>query len=296
MEIFLTIPEEILLLSINESEGTIPNDRKFEVVFAASILMNLALNNRLDTDLEKLILVSNKPLSENVLDEALKMIFAKQEKQDPAFWISQLAIMSREFMEYSVASLISKKVLKIENQKLLWVFSKRKYPLIEDKELKEVKSRVRELVFGNDIPELRDIIIISLLHYGKLETLAFSEIEQNQYKSRIEAIAKMDLIGQAISKSLTSFVSSPFMSVTKHFVAKTPEEKLAILVSEMKEKFRISNDKDLPSWLREGTEQYQNTLDFIRETGTSDIYYHNLKGKYFVRKYSTNEHVFGSGK
>ena len=296
MENFLTIPEEVLLLSISESDGLIPNDKKYDVVLAASILMDLALNNRLDTDLERLILVSDKPLGENVLDEALKMIFSKQDQQDPSFWISQLAVRSREFIEYIVASLTVKKVLKIEDQKLLWFFSKRKYPVIEDKEIKEVKLRVRELVFSNEIPDLRDMIIVSLLHYGKLLSLAFSESEINQYKSRIESIAKMDLIGQAISKSLTLFVSTPFTSIAKNILAtKTPEEKLVILVNEMKEKFRIPDDKDLPAWLRAGTEQYQKTLDFIRETGTSDIYYHRIKGQYFVKNYSANLHIFGSG-
>ena len=64
MENFLTIPEEILLLSVNETGGVIPHDKNFEVVLSASILMDLALSNRLDSDLEKLILVSNAPLND----------------------------------------------------------------------------------------------------------------------------------------------------------------------------------------------------------------------------------------
>jgi len=296
MENFLTIPEEILLLSVGENGGVVPQDKNFEVVLAASILMDLAINNRLDSDTEKMILVSNTPTNNTILDEALEMIFSNKERQDPSYWISQLAVRSREFLEYIVASLILKKVLKVENQKLLWFFSKRKYPLVKDKEIKEVKLRVREIVFSNDIPDLRDIVIISLLHYGQLLSLVFTEPEISIYKSRIEKIAMMDLIGQAISKSLTVFVSTTFSSVTKSIMGvKSPEEKLSSLVKEMKEKFRITDEKDLPSWLRKGTTQYQKTLDFIEKTGSSDVYYHRRKDQYFVQNLTYSLHIFGSG-
>ncbi len=296
MENFLTIPEEILLLSVHDRGGTLPGGKKSDVVLAAAILMDLALKNRLDTDLDQLIFVSDAPTGEIVLDEALKMIFSRKEKHDPAFWISQLAIRSGEFTEYLLASLTMKKIIKIENQKILWFFAKRKYPLQQDQEIKEVKQRVREIVFGDDLPEIRDIIIISLLHYGELHGLVFTEAESAQYRDKVGQIARMDLIGQAISKSLAQLVSTPFTSLTQHiFKAKTPEEKLELLVQEMKEKFSIDDDQDLPSWLRKGTGQYHKTLEFVREKGTADIYYHHIKDKYFLRSYGINVHIFGSG-
>jgi golgi phosphoprotein 3 len=296
MENFLTIPEEILLLSVNESGGEIPNDKRFETIIAASILMDLALHNRLDSDLEKLIRVSDEKTSDTVLDQALEMIFENTQKEDPAYWISQIAVRSREFIEYLVASLTLKQVLKVEDQKLFWFFSKRKYPPMKDKEIKEVKLRVRDLVFSNDIPDVRDMVIVSLLHYGELHSLVFSDSELKQYKERIENLAKMDLIGQAISKSLSLFVKTKSTVSSKSlFASKSPEEKLENLVKETKEKFRINDDSDLPSWLRKGTDQYNKTLAFVEETGTADIYYHRIKDKYFVRNFSAQGHVFGSG-
>jgi predicted ATP-binding protein involved in virulence len=296
MENFLSIPEEILLLSIGENGGEVPQDKNFEVVLAASILMDLAMQNRLDSDLEKLIPVDNTPTGDIVLNDAIEMIFADKTKQDPSHWVSQLAIRAEEFSESIVASLVLKKVLKIENQKLLWFFSKRKYPIVHDTEMKEVKLRVRELVFGDDIPDLRDIVIVSLLHYGQMLELVFTEFEISKYRSRIEKIAMMDLIGQAISKSLKEFATSSFTSLAKSILGvKSPEEKLESLVKEMKEKYRINNDKDLPEWLRKGTAQYIKTIAYIEKTGRADIYYSKRKDEYFGRQYFFSHHLFGSG-
>lgn len=296
MENFLTIPEEVLLLWVSDSGGVLPGGKKTEVVLAAAVLMDLALRNRLDSDLDQLIMVNESPTGDVVLDEALQMIFARAEKQDPAYWISQLALRSGEFAEYLVASLTMKKILKVENQKILWVFAKRKYPVLKDKEIKEVKGRIRELVFGDSIPDIRDIVIISLLHYGELHNLVFSDEELLKSGQRIEQIARMDLIGQAISKSVAQLVHTPFSSLANQiFGAKTPEEKLALLVQEMKDKFQIDNESDLPSWLRKGTGQYEKTLDFVREKGTADIYYHHIKDQYFLKSYGSTMHIFGSG-
>lgn len=296
MQNFLTIPEEVLLLTVHDSGGELPGGKKMEVVMAAAILMDLAMQNKLDTDLDQLLLVSDSPTGDLVLDEGLKMIFQRKEMQNPAFWISQLAIRAGEFTEFLVASLTMKRVIKVENQKVLWFFAKRRYPLQQDREIKEVKQRVREIVFGDGIPDIRDIIIISLLHYAELTSLVFTVAEHQQFSNRIAQIAKMDLIGQAISRALAELVSSPFTSLAQHiFKAKTAEEKLDLLVQEMKEKFRISDDQDLPSWLRKGTGQYQKTLDFVREKGTAEIYYHHIKDQYFLRSYGSNVHVFGSG-
>ncbi len=296
MENFLSIPEEVLLLSVGENGGEVPQDKNFEVVLAASILMDLAILNRLDSDIEKLIPVDNKPTGDIVLNDALEMIFANKEVQDPAYWISQLAVRGEEFSESIIASLVLKKVLKIENQKLLWFFSKRKYPLVQDKEVKEVKLRVRELVFSEEIPDLRDIVIISLLNYGQMLQLVFTEFEISKYKARIEKIAMMDLIGQAISKALREFASSQRSSFAKNILGvKTSEEKLEALVKEMSEKYRIKNEKDLPEWLRKGTAQYQKTLAFVEKTGSADIYYNKRKDEYCMRQYFIYQHVFGSG-
>lgn len=296
MENFLSIPEEILLLSVGENGGEVPQDKNFEVVLAAAILMDLAVQNRLDSDLEKLIPVNNAATGDIVLNDALEMIFAAKENQDPAYWVSQLAVRGEEFSESIIASLVLKKVLKIENQKLLWFFSKRKYPVVQDNEIKEVKLRVRELIFSEEIPNLRDIVIVSLLHYGQLLPLVFTEFEISKYRSRVEKIAMMDLIGQSISKALREFASASRSSFAKNILGvKTSEEKLEALVKELSEKYRIKEQKDLPEWLRKGTAQYQKTLAFIDKTGSADIYYNKRKDEYCLRQYFIYQHMFGSG-
>ncbi len=284
---FLTIPEEILLLSIDESGGISSESKTIDVVLASAILMDLAIRKRIDTDLNYLIHVDGTPTSDAILDDALTFLFDNKDQKAPVFWITQLGLRADGYKEDLLASLVLKRVLKVENKKILWMFASRKYPVIGNKELKEVKTRVRELIFSKELPDLHDMAIVSLASYGGLLEFLFSPEEIDQYKTRIEQIAKMDLIGQAIGKALHELsLSFQFSSKAKAMLGiKTPEQKLEALVDAIKTKYRIKNDTDLPDWLRKGTAQYKKTLEFIEKEGTADIYYHAGKQQYFVRDY-----------
>jgi len=285
MSKFLSIPEEILLLAVEDSGGINPHSKTLDAVLASAVLMDLAIRNRIDTDLDDLIPVRNESCNDLVLDEALSSIFEGKDKKSPAYWIARLGVRAEEFKEMLFSSLLVKRILKVENQKVLWFFASRKYPLIGDAEVKEVKSRIRDLVFSSDLPDLQDMAIVSLIYYGNMLPMVFTETEISTFHARIEQLARMDLIGQAIGKALLELapgfhIASKAMELLG---IRTSQEKLDELVDEVKAKYHITNDEDLPDWLRRGTPQYHKTLAFIEESGTNDIYYHHLKGEYVIK-------------
>ncbi|MCX6272155.1 MAG: GPP34 family phosphoprotein [Bacteroidetes bacterium] len=287
MSHFLTIPEEILLLSIDESGGISPESKSLDVVLASSILMDLAIRGKIDTDLQYLIHVDGTPTGDAILDDALTFLFQDMESRSPAYWITQLGLRADGYKEDLLASLVLKRVLKVENKKILWMFATRKYPLIGSQEVKEVKVRVRDLIYSNELPELQDIAIISLAYYGSMLEMMLTTEAIHQYNNRIETLAKMDLIGQSIGQALKELsVSFHLSSMAKAVLGiKTPEHKLEALVKEIKTKYNIEKEEDLPPWLRKGTDQYQKTLQFIEKEGTADVYYHAGKQTYYVRNY-----------
>jgi len=88
--------------------------------------------------------------------------------------------------------------LKEVEKKILWVFSKRRYPVVDNNEEKEVKTRIRDTILSDEIPDPRDIVLISLVRTCGLMDEIFSPEEIEIANSRIAQIAKMDLIGQAV--------------------------------------------------------------------------------------------------
>jgi len=54
----------------------------------------------------------------------------------------------------------------------------------------------------------------------------------------------------------------------------------------MKALMHLENDSDLPEWIRKGTDQYEKTLQFIRETGTNEISFNAQSGKYGLKTWA----------
>lgn len=296
MKNFLTIPEELYLLAVNETQGDIQptNYRSFKVALSGAILMNLALENRIDTDLEQIIIDKREPTGNEVLDIVFNEMLLAHTGQSAKYWIDRLTEKSDGYKNMILNSLIRKGVLKIEDKKVLWVFSSRKYPIVDNSEVKEVKSRIRDLIFGEEIPDVQDITIVSMLFYSGMLDLILSDEEIDQHIDRIEQIAKMDLIGQSISVAIEETMVSYLLSEIGKLVkgGKSAEEKLEEKVQESLQKYKFKSAEDLPAWLRKGTPQYEKTLEFVKKVGTADVIYSARADKYMVKRYSARGPAF----
>jgi Golgi phosphoprotein 3 len=288
MEHLLTIPEELFLLTVNERTGrkAFLKSKKFDVLLSASILMDLSLHNRLDTDIDFVIPVQSEPTGHPLLDKVMDRIFHSGKPQKISWWLTNLAEDGPQYRENLVKELLHKGLIRMEKEHVFLGFSSTTYPMsIRDLEIIEVKTRVKHLVFSDELPEIRDVVIISLAWYGGLLNLILTDEEIKLHQQRIEQIARMDFIGQAVSSSMQEVTHSilGFMRTKEIFSSRTPEEKLEELVEEMKALMHLDKEDDLPEWLRKGTGQYQKTLDYVRKTGTNEIVFNKQTGKYGLK-------------
>ncbi len=200
----LTFAEEMLLLALDDQDGVIKPlpQSALKYALAGAVLMDLALHNRIDTDLQHLKVVNTAPTGDVILDETLNMIEAEKEAHPITHWLGQLVARSKDLQDRILYRLVDKGILKLENRKILWVFEARRYPLLDNREVKEVKTRLRELIMSDEIPDPRDVVLISLIDACALFDELFSEEELEKYRHRIELLAKMDLIGQEVARSI----------------------------------------------------------------------------------------------
>ena len=197
----LNFAEELLLVMLDERTGEFGDPRPivFEHALAGAVLMDLALQNRIDTDLQDLFVIRPDPTGDPVLDLVLERIGTDGQTRPTRHWVQVIGGMGGEIREAALARLVAKGVLRCEQQRFLWVFSSRRYPTLDGAGRKEVKARLRELLLGDDVPDPRDVVLVSLLSACRLFGEIFDEAEVAKAQPRIRAIARMDLIGQAIT-------------------------------------------------------------------------------------------------
>ena len=63
-----------------------------------------------------------------------------------------------------------------------------------------MKMRIMDVLFSDEIPDPRDVVIISLAHACDIFNQLLSRADMDRAYERIEQIRKLDLIGQAMSQ------------------------------------------------------------------------------------------------
>lgn len=204
----LTFAEEIMLLLLDDDAGTIEpvEPSVLRMLLSGAVLMDLALQGRIDTDLEKLFVVDATPTGDDLLDPALAQINASQESHDAQYWVVTLSEHGNDLEAKALERLVGRGILKVVDKKFLWVFGVRRYPAIDNREEREVKHRILDVLLSDTIPDPRDIALICLADSGGVFNIILRKRELERAADRIEQVRKLDLIGQAMSEAIQNAI------------------------------------------------------------------------------------------
>lgn len=201
----LTMPEEIMLLMLDNATGRpvgLPAPAG-DYAIATAILMQLSLDGRIDTDLERLMVTSQRPSGDPVLDEAMTMIASSPEAglRDSRHWIVELGRHAEHFRAMVLDRLVAKGVLRREEGRFLWVFPDRRYPKGPEgeAEVQEVRARLRQVLLENEIPDPQDALLIGLARSAGLIPLILTPEEQARVGARVDQVADLEELGRTLS-------------------------------------------------------------------------------------------------
>ncbi|MDE2860328.1 MAG: GPP34 family phosphoprotein [Chloroflexota bacterium] len=198
----LRFAEEIILLLLDDDGrfARLPS-WSLNYALAGGVLMDLALENRIDTDLDSLVLLDATPLGDSLLDPTLADIAAGGES-DARYWVGRTASRGEELREEALRRLMELGILEKRDESFLWVFRARRYPSIDGKVEREVKLRIMGVLFSDEIPDPRDIVIICLADACGIFNELLSSRELESAAQRIEQVRRLDLIGQATTQAI----------------------------------------------------------------------------------------------
>lgn len=208
--------EKILLLLLDENTGyftPIP-EWKLSCALAGAVLMDLALENRIDSDLESLTLIDATPTGDGLLDPVLEEIAGDTHRRSPQYWVERVAARRAEAIsDAAFDRLVRQGILDFDSGGF-WSLSNKvsrsgRYPLIDGNPGEEIKGRIIRLLLSDDIPDPQDIAIIGLLNNcGGVPALLEPE-ELEVARQRIELLSGMDLIGRTIGAAVAGSYHPP---------------------------------------------------------------------------------------
>ncbi len=201
----LTFSEEIMVLLLHDENGTFLPVGEYTLnrALAGAVLMDLAFANRIDTDPERLTVTDSVQTGTPALDRVLNRIAGEEEIRDTRTWIETLsADEAGAIKEAALDALVARGILERREEKFLWVFRSRRYPMIDGKAEREAKKRIADVLFTDEIPHPRDVALICLADACGILRAVFEEREIKRVAPRIELLGKMDLIGREMAGAI----------------------------------------------------------------------------------------------
>ena len=201
----LSIAEEIVLLALDDETGKLSTRlpvHSLRNAVSGALLMDLAFENRIDTDLHRLIVIDSAPLGEPVLDDVLARIAADEEERQTGHWVELFAGDYETLQPLLLDRLVARGILSRQEGRLSWLIGVRRYPTVDDRPQRDVKQRIMDTLQSEVIPDPRDIAIISLADACALWRSGIEERDVADVRPRIEQIVRMDLIGQSVTRTI----------------------------------------------------------------------------------------------
>ncbi len=218
----MSLPEELLLALLDEESGyfrQVPG-WNLNCAMTGAALGELSLLGRIDTDLESLSLLDATDTGRPLLDPILREIATETEPHDARYWVERLAPQSEEMIPQALDGLVRRQILDLHPGDF-YTFTKRQRqgetpPEEEHLAGESVKARLTRIIFSDEIPGPRDVIITGLVNACRVFHLMFQIDEE--VEERIQFVSQMDLIGQAIAAAVGQSIVAPTLrhpSLTK---------------------------------------------------------------------------------
>jgi hypothetical protein len=213
----LTMLEEVVLLAVDEKSGGLRSTREFATAYAlvGAVFFDLALARRIDTDTESIQIVDKTPTGNATLDRVLCDMSMRTDLTTVRQWVEEIFHRRDDLEGEALASLIAQGILRHEKSKLLWIIDVERFPLVNNKPQQHVKLRLARTIVSDEIPETRDIMLVSLAEPCGLLQYVLSDNELAARRARIQLLCNMETISRKVSDAIVSLESSLRQAMTK---------------------------------------------------------------------------------
>ena len=210
-----TLAEDLLLLALDDENGAVSWQHANALPYGlgGALLMDLALQKRIDSLDTKIVCINSSPTGDESLDRALDTICGADKPRDARYWVSRLG---RQYglKEHLAHRLVARGILREEEQVFLWVIRSPRFPTDNPSPEASLRDRIRAVVLGDAAPDPRTLLLCSLINACNLTESVFSPAERALARSRITALVADEQFGQAVGKAVADVAAAVAAAAT----------------------------------------------------------------------------------
>jgi len=198
----LNLIDKLTLLALDDNTGeNIADSISYQHAVAGALLLELALNNKIKIEDNKLIITELSFTKNKILDDCIKIIHKYEGKDEFGDLIQLIADKTDSINSETIDKLVSSGILEHKENKILWVFTNSSFPSVNDNPETEIRTKLINIIESKEDALLEDIMLISLLDSCGLNVEVFGNDRAEKYEDRIkELIANSEMSSLINSK------------------------------------------------------------------------------------------------
>lgn len=211
-----TIAEELLLLAMDDEKGTVVFSASDYLNYglAGAILAELTILERIELNDKKVVVINEEETGVTFLDSVLGEIKQSNKSKKVDDWINRINSKMGQMRKDMIQLLVEKGVLKEEEKKVLWIFNQSTYPTDKEIPEQEIRNRVHASLFGDEKPNVRSAMLLSLIKSCNLVDEVFSKDEKKEATKRMDEIIKNHDYGKAVKASIEEMQTAVIVACT----------------------------------------------------------------------------------
>lgn len=207
----LSFYEKYVLLTIDDDKGNVVHSSAKTQGFAGAVLIEL-INVGLVEVSEKIIMVKATHTTDPILSEAHTLLTEQNKSVTIDKVINLFASRLTKLFDEVITGLIDKNILTLSEEKLLWVFTLKRYPTSDPKPEMLVKKRLRQIVLEKVHPDSEEIQLLGLVQALDLHRQIFVKDEIKEAKRTIKTLLKDTPVSKSVHKIIQEEIMVALMA------------------------------------------------------------------------------------
>ncbi|KAM3096553.1 GPP34 family phosphoprotein [Phormidesmis sp. 146-12] len=199
------LAQDLILLALNPETGKTRFSwySALDYGLVGSLLLDLVLQGKLEIDNDNRVIGAIAGNTDNeFLDQRLSEVLASSRPRTARFWVTHWRRRYLGIQTIVLQNLVDLGVLERQEQRILGLFPTQRYFLTDESIQREIVQQVRAAVLEGIGLDSRMAALISLMQASHLTDAVFRPEERLTARSRIKAISREELVGQAVSKAI----------------------------------------------------------------------------------------------
>jgi len=203
--IALSLYEELFILALREEKGKVHDTAAMSIHYGlgGALLADLALRHRVEIDPKAKVLVCESvPCGDETLDEAYLIIKDSGKLFKARHWVEEFSGNNRKLQKKISENLVTKGILRPEEQKYLWVIPYDSYPRLDASAKYWLKNQLREVLLAGKKADANAIALLNLVKACGLLQFVVTRDEQKVARLKIAQLSNDEELSKAVRDAI----------------------------------------------------------------------------------------------